>query len=129
MVQYIVRFCGILPEDSVFAEACRELSRKYVFNGKRTRIRYAIFAQTPSNNHAKRAVTYVTFRSMVEFLVSIRGQSWTGAKLGVASRHQQWPELVKRIFDIANYSNDSIEEKIAKVELLLGINVGPSLNP
>ena len=129
MVQYIVRFCGILPDSNVFADACKQLSHKYVFNGKSARIRYVIFAQTPSQDHIKRGVTYVTFRSMVEFLVSIRGQSWTGAKLGVASRHQQWPEFVKRIFDIANYSNDSIEEKIAQVKLLLGLSVGPSLNP
>jgi len=26
MVQYIVRFCGILPDDGAFTKACRELS-------------------------------------------------------------------------------------------------------
>lgn len=122
MVEYIVRFCGILPENEGFKNACRELSKTYVFNGDNTRIRYIIFSNEICKRHQKRGVTYVTFRSIIEFLVSIRGQSWTGAKLGVASQHQQWPKFVRDIFNIANYNDDSIEKKIAKVEELLGLN-------
>jgi len=122
MAEYIVRFCGILPEDDVFKSACKELSKTYVFNGDKIRIRYVVFSNEPFKRHQKRGVTYVTFRSIIEFLVSIRGQSWKGAKLGVASQHKQWPEFVRTIFNIANYCDDPIEEKMAKVAVLLGLN-------
>jgi hypothetical protein len=122
MVEYIVRFCGVFPDDDVFKSACRELSKKYEFKGNNTRIRYIIFSKEPFARHQKRGVTYITFRSIIEFLVSIRGQSWQGAKLGVASKHQQWPKFVRCIFDIANYHDGPIEEKMIKVEELLRIN-------
>ena len=123
MVEYIVRFCGIFPDnEEVFKSACRELSKTYTFNGKDTRIRYIIFSKEPFERHKKRGVTYITFSSIIKFLVSIRGQSWQGAKLGVASKHQQWPKFVRCIFDIANDHDGSIEEKMIKVEKLLGIN-------
>ncbi len=121
MIEYIVRFCGIFPDDDVFKNACRELSKTYAFNGKKSRIRYVIFSKEPFERHQKRGVTYITFRSIIEFLVSTRGQCWQGAKLGVASKHQQWPEFVRCIFDIANYHDGPIEEKMIKVEELLGI--------
>jgi len=122
MVEYIVRFCGIIPENDNFKKACRDISRSYRFTGEDTRIRYVIFSQFPHERHQERGVTYITFRSIIEFLVSIRGQSWRDAKLGVASQHQQWPPFVCEIFNIANNASGSLEEKMANVEKLLGFD-------
>ena len=122
MVEYVVRFCGIIPENNNFKSACRDISESYGFTGEDTRIRYVIFSQFPHERHQKRGVTYITFRSIIEFLVSIRGQCWKDAKLGVASQHQQWPQFVCEIFDISNNASGSLEEKVTNVEKLFGFD-------
>jgi len=44
----------------------------------------------------------MTYEDLVRFLVSVRGECWVTANIGVASVHDQWNPLIKEVFEIAN---------------------------
>lgn len=121
MIEYIVRFCGAIPDGDGFVAACRDLSRNYIYEDEHLRIRYMLFCNEEHDRHKKRGVSYITHRSIVDFLIGTRGQSWTGTGIGVASRHQQWSPLIKDLFAIANDQSLLPEKQVEKAIALIDL--------
>ncbi len=115
MIEYVVRFCGVMPDGKALTSACQTISKHYCYNAEAHRIRYMMFCNSENDRHKERGVSYITYKAIIEFLVSIRGQSWTEAGVGVASRHQQWDARISGMFRIANDDSLSMEKKLEAV--------------
>jgi hypothetical protein len=119
IVGYVLRFCGLLAPGPEFEKAVDEFAKKYRYEDASRRIRYVIFSNEPHPRHAKRGVTYITYASIIEYIVEVRGHSWTRNDIGVASLHQQWSETIKHVFRIANDPTKSLAEKKQEVTTFL----------
>lgn len=117
-IGYIVRFIGAHPEGAVKPIA-EGLASKFRFEDPQARYRYIVFSNEPNEHYGKKGVTYIPYRAAIEFIVTIRGQSWIDSGLGVSSIHQQWDEMLIDMFKIANNQDRSVEQRIADVEEFL----------
>jgi len=109
-IQYIIRFVGLYDDDQIL-QVTDQLSKQYLYEDKKSRIRYIVFANQPNLWYSSRGVKYITFSQMARFLVHVRGQCWINAGIGVASVHYQWDDQIKTIFEIANDFNKPIETR------------------
>lgn len=119
IVAYVLRFCGLLALGDEFDKAVNTFAKTYKYEDKDRRIRYVIFANEPHTRHTERGITYIPYASIIEYMVEVRGQSWTGSGIGVASLHQQWSDPIKQIFSIANDADKSLAQKKKDVLTLL----------
>lgn len=113
-IEYLVRFIGLHHKEEEIRTVAESLLSKYVYEDSFCRFRYVIFSKQPNNGYAQKGITYITFDNAVNFLVSIRGQSWLEANTGVASVHHQWNDILKKIFDVANDSALASEKRLSK---------------
>src|ERR1700687_1690085 len=84
-VAYIVRFVGLHLTDDEIGKIASALSTQYRYEDQKCRFRYIVFSREPNEHYASRGVTYIDLRSVVNFLVDVRGQCWIDADIGVAS--------------------------------------------
>lgn len=110
-VAYIVRFVGLHKTDDDIRKIAGALSTQYRYEDKECRFRYIVFSKEPNEHYASRGVTYVDLRSVVNFLVDVRGQCWIDANIGVASIHHQWNPIIKQIFAVANDQGISVQDR------------------
>lgn len=115
-IQYIVRFLGLLDNETEIGDVASCLASQYHYSdeNRRFRIRYIIFANEV-NAHYSSKIQYITYSEMIRFLVEVRGQCWVKQGIGVASAHRQWDPLIVSIFDIANDQGTSIEQRLKRV--------------
>jgi hypothetical protein len=122
MAQYILQFFGVLEAGQVFDAALKCFTKTYQYEDERCRIRYIIFSNEAHPRHRKNGVTYITYREVINFVVAVRGQSWSNAEIGVASRHQQWSAIIKRVFEMANDDSKSLDQKLQAVTVHLDLS-------
>jgi hypothetical protein len=121
MVRYILRFFGVLKEGDELEAAVDAFATTYRYEDGQRRIRYIIFSKTPDERHRKRGVTYITYSSIIQYIAEIRGQSWIAARIGVASHHQQWSDLIRNVFAIVNNDGEALDEKVREIAAMLGV--------
>ena len=120
--EYIVKFIGVLQDEDKIIKAAKKLSENFQFENDSIRIRYIIFSEKENEHYSKIGVTYITYDHVIDFIINIRGESWMNENIGVASLHQQWPSLLKDIFNIVNDNSSEIEEKRIKIKDVLDSN-------
>lgn len=114
-VEYLTRFVGLCnSEEEIRAISSRLLSH-FSYEDKRSRFRYIVFSSIANEHYGKSGVTYLVYEDLVRFLVTVRGQCWIEANIGTASVHYQWDPFINRIFDIANDSQNSTEERCTRI--------------
>jgi hypothetical protein len=117
--EYILNFIGIAKEEKEIREIAKKLANQYIYEDHETRIRYIIFSEKANKHYLNKGVSYITDDHIINFLIVVRGQSWMGANIGVASLHQQWPPLLKQIFEIANNYSIDLEDRKAEMRKIL----------
>ncbi len=117
-IEYLIRFIGLFPENQKIECVASKLLNNYLYDEQNIRFRYIIFAEEVNQEWQSRGVTYITYDEIFEFLVTVRGQSWVNANIGVASVHYQWDPLINQIFTIANDMNLSDVERIRRIKVL-----------
>ena len=117
--EYILKFVGLSKNEEEIASIAKELSQSYYYENDEARIRYIIFSELENKHYKDLGVSYITYDHIVDFLTETRGQSWMGANIGVASLHQQWPWLLKEIFEIANDYSLDIALRKSKIQNIL----------
>jgi hypothetical protein len=117
--KYILNFIGLFDDDKRITSIAESISKKYHFCDENIRVRYIIFSEIENEHYKMKGVSYVLYDHMIDFLVNIRGQSWIDANIGVASVHQQWPMMLRDIFNIANDQNIKMEERKIKIKEII----------
>ena len=115
---YMVRFIGC-HDDAQVPRVAQALATAYRFEDARSRYRYIVFSAEPNEHYLSKGVEYITFRQAIDFIVTIRGQCWIEANIGVASCHHQWDDLLKDILGIANDHSRTIEDRADEIEAFL----------
>lgn len=118
-IEYLLKFIGWHQQDHAIKKAASDLATKYVYEEPKpsVRVRYIIFAQSPDSTWQKKGVRYFTFNDCIRFLAEERGQCWANSGIGRRSMHGQWNPLIKRVFEIANGSLNSLcrQQYIARI--------------
>jgi hypothetical protein len=110
-VEYITRFVGLCETEEEIGKVSCGLLSKYFYENERARYRYIIFSEEPNAHYRDKGIGYMTYEDLVRFLVSVRGECWVTANIGVASVHDQWNPLIKEVFEIANDQSRPIDER------------------
>lgn len=101
-IEYMLKFLGSHQDDTRIAEVAGSLQHTYSFEEADLRMRYIIFSDTVDKTWSGRGVKYITFNECIRFIGEERGQCWADAGIGRRSMHDQWNELINRIFKVAN---------------------------
>ncbi len=117
-ISYIVRFVGLQREDEI-PQVAQALATGFRFEDCNCRFRYIVFAKEPNEHYQSRGVTYITFREVITFIVTVRGQSWIEENIGVASIHDQWDDILTTMFAIANRTDCSVQKRVEEIETFL----------
>ena len=118
-VEYIVRFIGLNQSEEHIKRASSGLLSNYSWEDERARYRYIIFSEKPNEHYQSKGLTYLTYAEIIRFLVEIRGSCWVEANIGVASVHYQWNPTIRLVFDIANSTDRSIQERCEQIMKLI----------
>lgn len=117
-IAYVVRFVGLHDECEI-NDVADALASTFRFEDDCCRLRYMIFAHEINKYYEQKGVTYIPFRCVIRFLVTVRGQSWIDCDLGVASVHTQWDEVLDEVFSIANEHTLLVDQRIKCIESYL----------
>ena len=117
--EYILNFIGLSKDDKEIRKIAKNLANQYIYEDEKIRIRYIIFSEKENKHYIDKGVSYITYDHIINFITDVRGQSWMGANIGVASLHQQWPPFLNKIFDVANNNSLNLEERKAEMRKLL----------
>lgn len=101
-IEYVLRYLGWHEKDAQIKKVAAALQSRFLFDESRLRIRYIIFAKKVNVKWQQKGVKFITFDQCIQFIAEGRGQCWAQSGVGSRSIHYQWPELVKRIFQVAN---------------------------
>lgn len=121
IANYILRYAGFLEPDNV-SDVATQLAENgfYTDDNNNFAIRLVLISQTEANNQWKDKVTNILFDNIIDYFVQVWGMSWNGAGIGSASKHDQWDDLIRQVFHIANDQTLEIEiRKQAVKDLLL----------
>jgi hypothetical protein len=113
-IEYIVRFVG-LHKESELSVIARTLAKQFRYEDNRCRFRYVVFSESPNHHYQNKGATYIAYADAIAFLVKVRGECWIDEKIGVASCHQPWDDMLTTVFRIANTMEWTPEERIRKV--------------
>jgi hypothetical protein len=120
VIEYILRFAGFIETDEVLTKIASELATNGVAHSKDESfsVRVILISQKRASKRWQH-LTNILFDDIINFLINVRGQSWTNAEIGTASMHDHWDDLIKDIFDILNNpANDVVIQKQNIIELL-----------
>lgn len=111
-IEYIIRFAGFVETEEQISNIAKDIADKgiHINPDKKFSIRLVLISEVEPNDHWKH-LSNVLFKDIIDFIVNVRGGCWKAEKIGVASLHEQWDDLINEIFEIANNQALGSEEK------------------
>ncbi len=110
-VEYALRFIGSIFDEGEISLTANHLLTNYAYQNNNCRYRYIIFAEQENSYYENLGVKYITYNSIIQFLINTRGPCWILNKTGIKSIHDQWDPLIKNIFAICNENKTPAKEK------------------
>lgn len=112
-VSYLLRWLGPLDDEQVLHDVATDLQAAHRAQYGKFLFRLVLFANKRGSNSAAQQVT---FRDIADFVVRVRAPSWQDHGLGVRSAHDQWPTLIKTIWEVADpRTTGSAADKIDQI--------------
>ncbi|MFA8451947.1 MAG: hypothetical protein ACEPOW_14725 [Bacteroidales bacterium] len=115
-IKYMLRFFGITGDENIIEEIANQLISNYTCTWDNYSIRYIIVSENINSHYSGKGVTYFTIDEIINFIITVRGECWINANMGVASHHQQWNPFLNEIFEIANNQSSTQEEKQIRIK-------------
>ncbi len=115
-VKYLLRFFGFSNDSKVIDSIASALLSNYVCNWENYSIRFIMVSENPNKYYSDKGIKYLTFDSIIDFIIKVRGECWININMGIASHHSQWNPFMNHIFDIAN---DVEKTDVQRKELIL----------
>lgn len=116
VVAYILRFAGFIKDEDQIEAIAKIVIEKQHFQCKAFSIRLVVISDSILTKKWQH-LCHIPIKSIIDFIVDVRGRCWQESGLGIASSHPQWHPLIIHIFKIAN--DFSITEDARKKQILL----------
>lgn len=115
---YLIRWLGSFKDESTVREIAENFRTNYSAEKAGYRFRLIYFVGTASRQ-LPRAIPQITFGEIAEFLIA-RTLCYSVHGLGPRSHRNQWPKLIKNIWDFAYGTNIAPSEKVERILDLVG---------
>jgi len=120
-LKYLVRWIGLYERDEEVEKVAKDLRRA----GKSElahAIRVVYFGARPSKQAADRSIPQILLPDIASWIVNSRAGSWAQQQVATRSAHDQWDELIKNVWNLADPALPGTPEgKIASIlALVLG---------
>jgi hypothetical protein len=119
-VAYLLRWLGSLTTEAEIAEVAGQLQKDLRALHGSFIFRVIYFSHAKTRQAVPATVPQITFREIAEFVVNLRTPCWAQYNMGVKSAHEQWDDMIRKIWDIGNPEKaGSNGEKIDEILELL----------
>ena len=118
-VKYILNFFGVFKTDDEIEEAANELLNNFSVERDEFSFRYIIISETVNDYYAGKGVKFITYDSIIDFIVKIRGECWVNTQIGISSYHGQWDDFMRTVFELANDFSKSYGDRKETIRIFL----------
>lgn len=110
-IKYILKFFGIFRTEEEINVASEELLNNFSVSRNNFQFRFIVISEARNKHYSEKGIKYITYDSIIDFIVRIRGGCWIETEIGITSYHGQWDGFMKKIFELANNFDISEEER------------------
>jgi len=119
-VGYLLRWLGALSTEEEIAQVAPQLQKNLRARHGSFLFRIVYFSRENTQQAVPKIVPQITFRNIAEFIIDLRTPCWAQYKMGVRSAHEQWDELICKVWEIGSPERAaSNPEKVEEILALL----------
>jgi hypothetical protein len=118
-VGYVLRWLGALSTEEEIAQVAPQLQKNLRARHGSFLFRIVYFSRENTEQAVPKTVPQITFRNIAEFIVGLRTPCWAQYQMGVKSAHEQWDELICKVWEIG--SPERTASNTEKVEEILAL--------